>query len=135
MAHKLIIEASALTKHIAKIHGDSAKLATGIQIALTSGVYFAVKDGNIEPLTTLFTGMHKGVRRAAMLAWLVDHAPVVINDKDTDKTAPFKFSRERLNKLVPETITPEVADMLPLTEDINNYNYVSVSVGIGYAFN
>jgi opacity protein-like surface antigen len=32
-------------------------------------------------------------------------------------------------------ITPEVAYMLPLTEDINNYNYVSVSVGIGYAFN
>jgi hypothetical protein len=32
-------------------------------------------------------------------------------------------------------ITPEVAYMLPLTEDINNYNYVSVSLGIGYAFN
>jgi hypothetical protein len=32
-------------------------------------------------------------------------------------------------------ITPEVAYMLPLTGDINNYNYVSVSLGIGYAFN
>jgi hypothetical protein len=32
-------------------------------------------------------------------------------------------------------ITPEVAYMLPLTEDINNYDYLSVSLGIGYAFN
>ena len=32
-------------------------------------------------------------------------------------------------------ITPEVAYMLPLTEDINNYDYLSVSLGIGWAFN
>jgi hypothetical protein len=32
-------------------------------------------------------------------------------------------------------ITPEVAYVLPITEDINNYDYLSVSVGIGYAFN
>ncbi len=32
-------------------------------------------------------------------------------------------------------ITPEVAYMLPLTEGIDNYDYLSVAVGIGYAFN
>lgn len=32
-------------------------------------------------------------------------------------------------------IAPEVAYMLPLTEDINNYDYLSVSLSIGYAFN
>jgi hypothetical protein len=32
-------------------------------------------------------------------------------------------------------LTPEVAYVMPLTEDINNYDYLSVSMSIGYAFN
>jgi len=32
-------------------------------------------------------------------------------------------------------VEAELAYMLPLTEDINNYNYLSVSLGLGYAFN
>lgn len=108
--HKIITDAAALTKAIAKVHGDSAKLAGGIQIALASGVYFAMKDGNIEPLTTLFTGMNKGVRRAAMLAWLTTHAPVVLNKDEKDVSAPFKFSRPKVAELIAEPMTAEVAE-------------------------
>lgn len=32
-------------------------------------------------------------------------------------------------------ISPEVAYMLPLTDNINNYDYLSVSLSVGYAFN
>ena len=32
-------------------------------------------------------------------------------------------------------IEPEVAYMLPLTAEVNNYDYLSVSLSIGYAFN
>lgn len=32
-------------------------------------------------------------------------------------------------------ISPEVAYVLPLTEDINNYDYLSISLSLGYAFN
>lgn len=32
-------------------------------------------------------------------------------------------------------IAPEVAYVLPLTADVNNYDYLSVSLSVGYAFN
>ncbi|MFN2426475.1 MAG: outer membrane beta-barrel protein [Candidatus Binatia bacterium] len=32
-------------------------------------------------------------------------------------------------------IAPEVAYVLPLTSDVNNYDYMSVSLSVGYAFN
>jgi hypothetical protein len=32
-------------------------------------------------------------------------------------------------------ITPEVAYVLPLTSDVDNYNYISASLAIGWAFN
>lgn len=107
--HKIITDAAALTKAIAKVHGDSTKLATGIQIALASSVFFAMKDGNIEPITSLFTGVHKGTRRAAMQAWLLEFAPVVLNTEN-DKTVPFKFSRDKLKALADDPMTAEVAE-------------------------
>lgn len=101
MTIKIITDATKLAAHIAKVHKDASSVESAIQVALASAVFFAVKDGNTEPITTLFTGMPKGIRRAAMQSWLLDHAPVVLNsDRDAAKAQPFKFSADVLKTIL-----------------------------------
>ncbi len=100
MKTQLITDASALTKAIGVAAKASHALAGSIQIALASCSFFALKDGNVQPINLLFTSMGKGVRRAAMQAWLLDHAPVLLQtDKDKAKEQPFVFSRDKVEEL------------------------------------
>ena len=97
---KLIKTATELSAAIAKIGKAGLSLDAAIQTVLASSVYFAVKDGNTEPLTSLFTTLSKGTRRAAVQAWVVDHAPVILNtDKSTAKEKPFVFHRAKVEAL------------------------------------
>jgi hypothetical protein len=96
---KIITDAAALTKAITKASKDSMTLEGNIQLCLASSVFFAVKDGNIQPLTALFTTVSKGVRRAAMQAWALEFAPVLLNTGTDAKEAPFSFSRDKVEAL------------------------------------
>lgn len=103
---KIITDAATLTKAIGAASKASLRLEADIQGCLSGAVYFAVKDGNIQPVNALFTTLGKGVRRAAIMAWLLEHAPVLANtDRDAAKTAPFVFSRPLIAELV-ETDKP-----------------------------
>lgn len=112
---KLITEAVALDKHIAGIAKSAKALNTAIQLALSSATLQAVAHGNINPINTMFTTVGKGVRRAAIKEWLVQHAPVVSNDgKDASET-PFKFSRDKIAELV-ETDKPTMEQAVAYAE-------------------
>jgi hypothetical protein len=108
---KLLTTASDLTAAIAKANKTSHSLESAYQTILASAVFFAVKDGNIQPINSLFTGMGKGIRRAAVQAWLLDHAPVLVN-KDTNTDAPFVFSRPQVAILtdISDKLTAEQAE-------------------------
>lgn len=110
---KLITDAAMLTKAIGSASKAGHALQNSIQIILASSLYFAFKDGNIQPINALFTSTAKGVRKAAMQAWLLDMAPVAVNsDREAAKTAPFKFQRDQIAVLMDskDAVTFEAAE-------------------------
>jgi hypothetical protein len=97
---KLLTTAEALSKHIDKIGKDSKTLESAVQMALASATFFAVKDGNVEPINRLLLTVGKGLRRTALWSWLETYAPVLPQaDKDKAKEAPYVFSRDKLQDL------------------------------------
>lgn len=106
MKTKLLTVAADLEKHIAKVAKDAASLASGIQLALASAAFHAIAHGNVNPINAIFAAAGKGVRRSAMNAWLLAHAPVALQtDKDKAKEAPYVFVRDRVAELA-ETDKP-----------------------------
>jgi hypothetical protein len=98
---KLFLTSDVFTAALAAVTKSAAKLNTEIQMLLSSAVYFAVKDGNVTPLNELLPAVGKGVRKTAIAQWVLAHAPVVMNDDaKTMKEQPFKFSRDKLEKLL-----------------------------------
>lgn len=96
---KIITDAAQLTKAIGKASKDSMALETSLQLVLASCAFFALKDGNVQPMNSLFTTISKGVRRAALQGWLVKFAPVLANTGKDAKEVPFVFSREKVKTL------------------------------------
>jgi hypothetical protein len=114
---KLITDAGALTKAIAAASAAGHKLDASVQIVLASAVYFALKDGNIQPINAMFTSASKGMRKAAIQAWLLDHAPVALNtNKTTAKEQPFVFVRDAVAVLTDSTepVTAELAEAVAM---------------------
>jgi hypothetical protein len=114
---KLLTIAGDLTAAIAKATKTSHSLESSVQQILASAVFFAVKDGNIQPINALFAGIGKGMRRAAIQAWLLDHAPVLVNKNTEDKSAPFVFSRPQVAVLtgIADKMTAEQAEVYAMT--------------------
>lgn len=99
----LIVEASLLDAALVRINKSAQGLADAIQIVLASATVQAVQHGNTNWLNGLIEAAGKGTRKTAIAQWVLAHAPVVLeSDKEKAKAQPFKFSKDRLEKLAAE---------------------------------
>lgn len=99
MKSVLITVTDDLNKAIIAVNKSAHKLSADIQIVLASSVYFAMKDGNIEPLNASILAVGRGVRKQAMADWSMKFAPVLANTGKDAKEKPFIFSREKFERL------------------------------------
>lgn len=100
---KIITESAKLDAHIVGINKTANKLNADLQIGLASATLQAVQHGNTNHLNALHHAGGKGVRRTALAQWILAFAPVVIEtDAEKAKDNPYRFSREKLEKLLPE---------------------------------
>lgn len=97
---KIIIESSKLDEALVRVNKSANGLADAIQVVLASATYQAVAHGNTNHLNGLILAVGKGVRKPAIVAWALAHAPVVMEtDKEKAKENPFRFSRDKLEAL------------------------------------
>jgi hypothetical protein len=97
---KLIIDGAKLDAAIVSVNKAANKLNDAIQVVLASAVYQAVYGRNTNHLNALVHAVGKGVRKAAIGAWIMKYAPVVPEaDKEKAKEAPFRFSADKMDDL------------------------------------
>lgn len=109
----LITDKTALHTAILAVGKVYASAADQVQIILASSILQALQHGNTDPLNDLITAVGKGVRKTAIVDWALKHAPVVPEtDKEKSKDKPLRFSRERI-----ETLLPDVVDAKNVTAE------------------
>lgn len=97
---KIITDAAKLDAAIVAVNKAANKLNDAIQLTLASAVFQAVYGRNTNHLNALALAVGKGVRRSAIGAWILKHAPVVAeSDKEKAKDHPFRFSKDRMAEL------------------------------------
>jgi hypothetical protein len=97
---KIIIEGAKLDAAIVSVNKAANKLNDAIQLVLASAVYQAVHGRNTNHINAITHAVGKGVRKAAIGAWIAKYAPVVPEtDKEKAKEAPFRFSADKMDDL------------------------------------
>lgn len=97
---KIITESAKLDAAIVAVNKAANKLNDAIQLVLASAVFQAVHGRNTNHLNALATAVGKGVRKAAIGAWISKYAPVVPEtDKEKAKESPFKFSADKMAEM------------------------------------
>lgn len=103
MAKTVITESAKLDEAIVRVNKAANGLADAIQVVLVGSAYQAIFGRNTNHLNATIGAAGKGVRRTAMAQWILAHTPVVLEtDKEKAKDAPFRFSAEKLEKLLPD---------------------------------
>lgn len=99
----LILEETALTAAIKAVGKAYASAADQVQVILASATVQAIQHGNTDPLNDLIMAVGRGVRKQAIVDWAMKHAPVVAeSDEKAKKEKPLRFSRERIEALIPD---------------------------------
>lgn len=113
MAVKLIVGAAAIDKAIASIKNRGAKLDGDIQIAALSVLSHIDQHGDYTVSDRLLSAMPKGVRRNALVGWMVAYGKVALLDKKLPEDAEkikaggvFKFDREKQTDMATAEATP-----------------------------
>ena len=106
---EIMTDKAAIVAGIASVANRGKKLDGDIQNLALATANHAHLHGDVTLLNDLYKALGKGVRHAAMTAWLLAFAPVVANkDKASKAELPFSFEKakkasgDELEKLMAE---------------------------------
>lgn len=92
MSKFTILDGAAFDKLLTSIAKTTKTLEADIQTGLVSATAQAIDHGNTTPVNRLFAVIGKGTRKAAIVGWLAQFAPVTVDS--ADKGQPFKLDKD-----------------------------------------
>lgn len=102
----LLIGKEAIEKSIVSITNRGKLLDASIQLTGLSCLNHIQLHGDVTVFNTMFLGMPKGSRKAALTEWALAFGKVVANTGDNKKTHPFLYAKERATNLEGAVETP-----------------------------
>lgn len=83
-------------KAILALHTAAAKVQTSIQLIGTQALMHLQAHGDIGSVNRLFLGLPKGVRKTALVSWLLAHGALKVNtDIGTKATSPMVYDKDK----------------------------------------
>lgn len=83
-------------KAITGLHTAAAKVQTSIQLIGTQALMHLEAHGDIGSVNRLFLGLPKGVRKTALVSWLLAHGALKVNtDIGTKATSPMVYDKDK----------------------------------------